>query len=97
MTKITKELVDNYLEANPELAQDKRNADFNAVFFPNDVSAFGISAFANCVAMHAIRIPSEVSAIEDSCFEYCRALSNIQLPNGISAIEAKTFVDCYAF
>ena len=96
MTKITKELVDSYLEANPELAQDKRNADFNAVFLPNDVSAFGISAFVNCVAMHAIRIPSEVSAIEDSCFEYCRALSNIQLPNGISAIEAKTFMNCYA-
>ena len=93
MTKITKELVDNYLEANPELAQDKRNADFNAVFLPNDVSAFGISAFANCIAMHAIRIPSEVSAIESSCFINCKALSSIDLPS-ISAVEAGTFKNC---
>ena len=63
---------------------------------PNNVTAIGEQAFAECVNLENIVIPNSVTTIGNGAFYGCTGLTELRIPDSVSSIGYNAFYQCYS-
>ena len=50
----------------------------------NKITSFGLSAFADCIALETVDVPEGVEDIGEKCFYSCESLNNVTLPDSLT-------------
>ena len=67
-----------------------------SVTIPDEVTAIGDSAFADCETLTSVTIPSGVKSLGEGAFAGCTALGSVTLPEGLKDLGTETFAYCTA-
>ena len=70
---------------------DSEENEITEYIIPNDVTAIGNSAFANCKDLTLVTIPNSIKSIGERAFQGCSSLSSINIPKGVTSIGDATF------
>ena len=63
---------------------------------PDELTAIGSNAFANCESLKSVDIPGSVTAIGSNAFAYCESLKSVDIPGSVTVIGNAAFLNCTA-
>ena len=63
---------------------------------PDELTAIGSIAFANCERLESVSIPGSVTAIGSNAFAYCESLKRVDIPGSVTVIGNAAFLNCTA-